>query len=77
MCCAEKQRSDAMESSRPMPYVCPVCPDSVVETEDGNVLGFYGVLVKNGVPMVGDRGARELICPNDGSSLVPVVRATL
>jgi len=59
---------------RPIPYVCPVCPESMVETEDGSARGYYGVLVKDGKPMVGNGTVRSLTCPNDDS---PLVRAPL
>ena len=55
---------------RPIPYVCPVCPESMVETEDGSARGYYGVLVKDGKPMVGNGTIRDLTCPNDGAALV-------
>lgn len=55
---------------RPIPYVCPVCPESMVETEDGSARGYYGVLVKDGKPMVGNGTVRDLTCPNDGAALV-------
>lgn len=58
---------------RPIPYVCPVCPESMVETEDGAARGYYGVLVKDGGPMVGNGTVRDPICPNDGAALVPAV----
>ena len=62
---------------RPIPYVCPVCPESMVETEDGSARGYYGVLVKDGKPMVGNGTVRSLTCPNDETPLIPtgVVRA--
>ena len=56
---------------RPIPYVCPVCPESMVETEDGSARGYYGVLVKDGKPMVGNGTVRSLTCPNDETPLVP------
>ena len=58
---------------KPIPYVCPVCPESMVETEDGSARGFYGVLVKDGKPMVGNGTVRSLTCPNDEAVLVPAV----
>ena len=62
---------------RPVPYVCPVCPESMVETEDGSARGFYGVLVKDGKPMVGNGTVRSLTCPNDESPLVPAVNGKI
>lgn len=59
---------------KPIPYVCPVCPESMVETEDGSARGYYGVLVKDGKPMVGNGTVRDLTCPNDDA---PLVRAPL
>lgn len=54
------------------PYVCPTCPQELVETEEGNVYGFYGVLVsREGVPMTGGNNSRALVCPNDSTPLVP------
>ncbi len=53
------------------PYVCSVCPGEDIETEDGNTRGYYGVLVRDGKPMVGNGEDRALVCPNDGSQLVP------
>ena len=54
------------------PYHCLKCPEELVETEDGNVYGFYGVLVsREGVPMTGGNSTKGLVCPNDGSPLVP------
>ena len=58
---------------KPIPYVCPVCPESMVETEDGSARGFYGVLVKDGKPMVGNGTVRSLTCPNDDTPLVRAV----
>lgn len=58
---------------RPIPYVCPVCPESMVETEAGSARGYYGVLVKDGKPMVGNGTVRDLTCPNDGAALVRAV----
>jgi len=62
---------------RPIPYVCPVCPESIVETEDGSARGYYGVLVKDGKPMVGNGTIRDLTCPNDGAPLVPAVNGNV
>ncbi len=56
---------------KPVPYVCPRCPEEIVETEDGNTRGYYGVLVKDGKPMVGNGTVRPLTCPNCEVSLVP------
>ncbi len=54
-----------------IPYVCPRCPEELVESEDGNTRGYYGVLVKDGKPMVGNGAVRPLTCPNDDGPLVP------
>lgn len=56
---------------KPIPYVCPRCPTEMVDTEDGQARGYYGVLVKDGKPMVGNGESRSLTCPNDGADLVP------
>lgn len=53
-----------------IPYVCPRCPEEEIETEDGNTRGYYGVLVKDGKPMVGNGAVRPLTCPNCESTLV-------
>lgn len=62
---------------KPIPYVCPVCPESMVETEDGSARGYYGVLVKDGKPMVGNGTVRDLTCPNDDTPLVPAGNANV
>lgn len=54
------------------PYKCPRCCEELVETEDGNVLGYYGVLVsRSGVPMTGNAVKGALECPNCQAPLVP------
>lgn len=49
----------------------------MVETEDGSARGYYGVLVKDGKPMVGNGTIRDLTCPNDGAPLVPAVNGNV
>lgn len=62
--------------TKPIPYVCPACPLDMVDTEDGQARGYYGVLVKDGKPMVGNGAVRPLTCPNCETGLVPAVAST-
>lgn len=47
------------------PYRCYPCSEIMVETEDGNVLGFVGALRF-------EKDAQAPICPECGKPMVPV-----
>ena len=54
---------------RTEPYRCYPCSEIIVETEDGNVLGFVGALRF-------EKDAQAPVCPECGKPMVPVVNTS-